>query len=151
MFNCLSSSTPCSLYFGLIWWLRIHSKHNFGRYLPGPALWTKASDWLRLWPLFLFCLWYSLSKSCLTSSLFWTVEKHHEIVPQVLKQVANLSSYSFVWQFIQTSANWGPDSRLVLEAIIKALISKSKSSQVIKLMDRGRVLNLKTNIDSRVP
>ena len=39
----------------------------------------------------------------------------------------------------QTSANRAPDSRFVLEAIIKALMSKSNSSQVIKLMDRGRV------------
>ena len=39
----------------------------------------------------------------------------------------------------QTSANRGPDSRFILEAIIKALISKSNSSQVIKLMDLGQV------------
>ena len=39
----------------------------------------------------------------------------------------------------QNSANWGPDLRFVLEANIKALISKSTSGQVIKLMDRGRV------------
>ena len=30
----------------------------------------------------------------------------------------------------QTSANWGPNSRLVLETIIKALISRSNSSGV---------------------
>ena len=40
---------------------------------------------------------------------------------------------------MQTSANRGPDSSFVLEAIIKALISKSNSSQVVKLMDRGRL------------
>ena len=40
---------------------------------------------------------------------------------------------------MQTSANGGPGSSFVLEAIIKALISKSNSSQVIKLMDQGRL------------
>ena len=39
----------------------------------------------------------------------------------------------------QTSANWGPNLRFVLEVIIKALISKSSSSLVIKLLDRTRV------------
>ena len=33
----------------------------------------------------------------------------------------------------QTSANWSPDTKFVLEAIIKALISKLNSSRVIKL------------------
>ena len=35
----------------------------------------------------------------------------------------------------QTSANRGPNLRFVIEAIIKALMSKLKSSRVIKLMD----------------
>ena len=43
---------------------------------------------------------------------------------------------NFTWY--QTLANWGPDLWFALEAIIKGLISKSKSSWVIKLMDRGR-------------
>ena len=39
----------------------------------------------------------------------------------------------------QILANRGPDSRLVLKANNKALISKLNRSQVIKLMDQGRV------------
>ena len=39
----------------------------------------------------------------------------------------------------QIPANWGPDSRLVIEAIFKPLVPKSNSSQVKKLMVRGRV------------
>ena len=39
----------------------------------------------------------------------------------------------------QISANQGPNLKLVLEANIKVLMSKSNSSQVIKLMVRGRV------------
>ena len=33
----------------------------------------------------------------------------------------------------QTSANWSPDTRFVLEVIIKALMSKLNSSRVINL------------------
>ena len=40
---------------------------------------------------------------------------------------------------VQTLANRGPDLRFALEAIIKALISKSSSNQVIQLMVRTRV------------
>ena len=39
---------------------------------------------------------------------------------------------------LQTPANRGPDSRFVLEANIKALMSKSNSSLVIKLMVQGQ-------------
>ena len=42
--------------------------------------------------------------------------------------------------FCQISANRGPNLRFVLKAIIKALMSKSNSSLVIKLMDQGRIL-----------
>ena len=36
----------------------------------------------------------------------------------------------------QTSVNWGPDSRFVLKAIIKALISKSSRSSKLKTPNR---------------
>ena len=40
---------------------------------------------------------------------------------------------------VQIPANRGPDSRFVFEANFKPLVPKSNSSQVIKLMDQGRV------------
>ena len=51
----------------------------------------------------------------------------------------------------QNLANRGPNLRFVLEAINKALIFKSSSGLVTKLMDQTQLLNLMVNLESRVP
>ena len=42
---------------------------------------------------------------------------------------------NFYWWGV-TSANWGPDSRFILKAIIKALISKLSRSSILKTPNR---------------
>ena len=50
-----------------------------------------------------------------------------------------MRKWAFPFISIKFQQIMGPDSRLVFEAIYKPLVPKPNSSQVIKLMDRGRV------------
>ena len=51
-----------------------------------------------------------------------------------ISQVFSARNKYFKINCQQTSANWGPGSKFVLEANIKVLVSKSNRSGVIKLM-----------------
>ena len=75
--------------------------------------------------------------------------KNQEFVPQVLKQVVNLVSFRGSVEFPllftaeQTSANWGPDLRFILEVIFRFEISKlSRSLIMITLKSIVKILNL---------